>query len=1126
MATGTDYKLRMEISAEGTKATAAFKNVDEAIARITKRASVFTEVLSANVVADALQRIAGKFTEGASAVFNYASKLEQSKVSFTNLMKSADLATAHIAELEKLSRATPLKFESISNMSARLQGAGIEAAKIIPLIKDIGNVAAATGELSAERMEGLGNAFAQIASKGRVSAEEMEQLAERGVPAWRILSEAIGETLAVTRKMAEDGKISSDQLFAAFQKFSQVNFGNAMEKQAATFSGAMGQISNIALQTANEAFKPIYEEISKFSSRIAKSLKDQESAAKASGVSFGFAIGEAIGDGVARSKIGQDSWWITLLFPWKAILQAAGNLGQDIGKGIVKGYQETEAVSQIIPNRPTYDPNRPNDMSYLNTAPKLGPLTYDTTANAKAKEESEKADKERRDAQKKAFDRDVAALKENLKLQISAQSEATDLTQDAWAKQFEDKKITEDRWREISESNFKIYAAKIKEILRAAYKVDSQGKTPLELENLRLGQVAAIQAIDGQIVRMREDREKKITGAAQKEQEQQEQIAKQTVDQLRAAYESNVADFDSGQRKKLALSREYAVKNNISEENQARFAEKLEADSLANRLAALKQFSKEQADTQAAQLADLKQYAAGLADNTPAKQTALQAVADLENEINATRKTALQDIAHLEDEIEATRADNAANEHLRQQAAIEDLRQLQRMEAELHAQLLDFRAEQERKRFVNVIETGSNEALFAEMASLRDFQIAEVDRRFRARQAERDDERDAAVQRVQNHADAVERIAAIDAAYRAEQLTAENAYRSEIAAIAASGKEEKNPRIAALIALRDFDLRETARQQAQRAAELAAEKAAALERVKGKDNEEAQKFAIEELFKQKTLISDEEFEARRKAIRDGSGQDVDQENRQDTLNRTVGSGQTVSAMGQLLDKFSERGNAAAIAGIEVLTSAFSGLGQAIGEVVSAWVLYGSAGQSVRQVTAQILAGIAQQAAVKAVFELAEGFAALALAFFGMPNAGPSATAHFTAAAIYGGIAGIAAVAGRAVAGDSFKQQTANGGAGATASSGNRSTSGGQVYSSQEDQIVQSGINDPGNRFAQPSNVTNNNTTINNNNQNMSSRLFKSEIVLKIKSSKDHIVEVVRENVANNGTLRTVIQDAG
>jgi len=130
------------------------------------------------------------------------------------------------------------------------------------------------------------------------------------------------------------------------------------------------------------------------------------------------------------------------------------------------------------------------------------------------------------------------------------------------------------------------------------------------------------------------------------------------------------------------------------------------------------------------------------------------------------------------------------------------------------------------------------------------------------------------------------------------------------------------------------------------------------------------------------------------------------------------------------DNLSGAKQTAAMAGLEAMTGAFQGLGEAVGQAAYAWVLYGNAGVSIRQVTAQILASLAQQAAVKAVFELAEGFAALFL----HP---PAAAAHFQAAAIYGSVAGIAAVAGRAIAGDSFAPQGAvnSGGGGGSRSGG-------------------------------------------------------------------------------------------
>lgn len=134
-----------------------------------------------------------------------------------------------------------------------------------------------------------------------------------------------------------------------------------------------------------------------------------------------------------------------------------------------------------------------------------------------------------------------------------------------------------------------------------------------------------------------------------------------------------------------------------------------------------------------------------------------------------------------------------------------------------------------------------------------------------------------------------------------------------------------------------------------------------------------------------------------------------------------------SAISRLYEEL--QNNAGAIAALDALTTAFQTLGQAVGQAVQAWVLYGKAGASVRQVTAQILAAVAQQAAVKAIFELAEGFAALALSFFGVPGAAAAATQHFIAAAIYGSIAGVAALAGRAVAGNSFNRESSSAGGG-------------------------------------------------------------------------------------------------
>lgn len=125
-----------------------------------------------------------------------------------------------------------------------------------------------------------------------------------------------------------------------------------------------------------------------------------------------------------------------------------------------------------------------------------------------------------------------------------------------------------------------------------------------------------------------------------------------------------------------------------------------------------------------------------------------------------------------------------------------------------------------------------------------------------------------------------------------------------------------------------------------------------------------------------------------------------------------------------------KGNAEDFANI--IGSTFGQVADAVGHAVQSWVLFGSASGSFRKFAAEVIASVAQMAAVQAVFELAQGLAMTALAWFtGNPKFAKSAAEHYLAAAVFGGIAGVAAVAGRVVAGDSFTK----GGAGDSAVAG-------------------------------------------------------------------------------------------
>jgi tape measure domain-containing protein len=405
-----DFKARYIITADNRQAKQAFAEIDNLRKRgggTSSGSSIMGDVFGGNIAADAVSRLTSKLYDGGTAVLDYASKLEQTRIAFGTLMGSAEAANKHIDDLLRLSRQTPLDFQAIAKMSQRLQGAGLQAENLTTLIKDIGNIAAATGELTAERMEGIGVAISQVFSKGKVSAEEMEQLAERGVPAWKILADTLGKTTGETRKLAEQGKITSQQFIDAFQKFSRMNYGDAMERQAATFSGAMGKITNILLQTANTAFQPIFDKISRFADDVADSLSEQEAKAGQAGVSFGEAIGQGIGEGIRRSGGLKIEDWFEY-YPGKM----AFDLGWNIAKGIDQGLKSFDETAQLGGRTVRINPQTftleevPSATAPGVKAPPPG--AYNPDADKAAKKAEQEAEQRRREAERLA-ERDLAA---------------------------------------------------------------------------------------------------------------------------------------------------------------------------------------------------------------------------------------------------------------------------------------------------------------------------------------------------------------------------------------------------------------------------------------------------------------------------------------------------------------------------------------------------------------------------------------------------------------------------------------------------------------------------------------------------------------------------------------------
>ena len=122
-------------------------------------------------------------------------------------------------DLDAFAKATPFKSSEVIAQTQRMIAMGWDAEKIIEDMTTIGDAAAATGK-GEEGMQRIVTALAQIKTKGRLSTEELNQLAEAGIAAKRYIAEGLGygsgdKGIAAMTADLEKGAIASEEALTA-----------------------------------------------------------------------------------------------------------------------------------------------------------------------------------------------------------------------------------------------------------------------------------------------------------------------------------------------------------------------------------------------------------------------------------------------------------------------------------------------------------------------------------------------------------------------------------------------------------------------------------------------------------------------------------------------------------------------------------------------------------------------------------------------------------------------------------------------------------------------------------------------------------------------------------------------
>lgn len=172
-----------------------------------------------------------------------ASAAETTQISLTTMLGSEERALSMMDELASFAAHTPFELSGLQDATRQLLAYGFTADDVIPMLTDVGDATAALGTGQAG-IESVTRALGQMKTRGKVSAEEMLQLTEAGIPAWEYLARTIGTDTAGAMDKVTDGAVSASVGIAAVTQGMREDFGGMMEEQSKTVEGLFSNLSD------------------------------------------------------------------------------------------------------------------------------------------------------------------------------------------------------------------------------------------------------------------------------------------------------------------------------------------------------------------------------------------------------------------------------------------------------------------------------------------------------------------------------------------------------------------------------------------------------------------------------------------------------------------------------------------------------------------------------------------------------------------------------------------------------------------------------------------------------------------------------------------------------------------
>lgn len=353
----TDQEIRYLITARD-QASSVLRGIEGAFGSLSNAIKAPTTLVGGllnafgtlGLAANGIQALVAPFQGVASGILEATSSTETFRTSMVRAQGDVQKADAYIRDLVKFAAETPFELQGLQVQTQRLTAMGFKSQEIIPELRILGDAMAAMGGTT-DGLNRAALALGQIQTRGKLSAQELNQLTETGIPAYQILQEKLGLTAKQMGDIGNQG-ISAQVAIRALNEGLRERFGGAMADQMQTLAGRMSNVKDATYQLQagiGTALSPALKEVV---SGLGTLVANVQAVVVPALQKYGPQIAEAIGPVVRR---GVELASTAIATFTGIVVGAAGPIGQGaaliarvLGTALNAAYQVVLSIGQSI----------------------------------------------------------------------------------------------------------------------------------------------------------------------------------------------------------------------------------------------------------------------------------------------------------------------------------------------------------------------------------------------------------------------------------------------------------------------------------------------------------------------------------------------------------------------------------------------------------------------------------------------------------------------------------------------------------------------------------------------------------------------------------------------------------